>query len=39
MKAVIVAAGHGKRLMPLTAEVPKPLLPIQGTPMLENLLR
>lgn len=39
MKAVIVAAGRGKRLMPLTADTPKPLLPIHGTPLLEYLLR
>lgn len=39
MKAVIVAAGRGKRLMPLTADTPKPLLRIQGTPLIEYLLR
>lgn len=39
MKAVIVAAGEGKRLMPLTAETPKPLLRIGGTPILTYLLR
>lgn len=39
MKAVIVAAGRGKRMMPLTDEIPKPLLPIHGTPILEYLLR
>ncbi len=39
MKAVIVAAGRGKRMMPLTAELPKPLLPIQGTRLLDYLLR
>ena len=39
MKAIIAAAGRGKRLMPLTAEIPKPLIPIQGTPLLEYLLR
>ena len=39
MKAVIVAAGRGKRLMPLTANTPKPLIPVQGTPLLDYLLR
>ena len=39
MKAVVAAAGRGKRLMPLTADIPKPLIPIQGTPLLEYLLR
>ena len=39
MRAVIVAAGRGKRLMPLTAETPKPLLPVHGMPIIEYLLR
>jgi NDP-sugar pyrophosphorylase family protein len=39
MKAVIVAAGRGKRLMPLTADRPKPLIPVQGTALLDYLLR
>lgn len=39
MKAVILAAGGGTRLRPLTELVPKPLLPIRGRPILETLLR
>lgn len=39
MKAVILAAGAGTRLRPLTERLPKPLLPIAGTPILETLLR
>lgn len=39
MKAVIVAAGRGKRMMPLTANAPKPLLQIRGVPILEYLAR
>ena len=39
MKAVIIAAGRGKRMMPLTGEIPKPLVPIRGTPLLEYSLR
>ena len=35
MKAFILAAGDGTRLRPLTASVPKCLLPIQGVPLLE----
>ncbi len=39
MKAVILAAGKGTRLLPLTKENPKPLVPINGTPMLEIILK
>jgi len=35
MKAIILSAGQGKRLLPLTAEVPKCLLPIQGKKLIE----
>ena len=35
---VIMAGGKGKRLMPLTKNIPKPMLPIQGTPMLEHII-
>ncbi|HLW52699.1 MAG TPA: nucleotidyltransferase family protein [Candidatus Angelobacter sp.] len=34
MKAFLLAAGKGERLRPLTEDVPKCLLPIQGTPLL-----
>jgi len=37
-KAVILAAGRGKRLRPLTDGLPKPMLPIGGRPLLEHLL-
>jgi UTP-glucose-1-phosphate uridylyltransferase len=37
-KAVILAAGRGERLRPLTDGLPKPMLPIGGRPLLEHLL-
>jgi mannose-1-phosphate guanylyltransferase len=37
--ALIVAGGRGTRLMPLTAEVPKPMLPFCGAPFLAGLAR
>ncbi len=38
MQAIVLAAGKGKRLRPITEWVPKPLLPINGRPILETLL-
>ena len=35
---VIMAGGEGKRLRPLTDNCPKPMLRVQGKPMLEILL-
>jgi mannose-1-phosphate guanylyltransferase len=34
MKALVLAAGYGERLRPLTAEIPKPLLQIGGRPLI-----
>ena len=36
--AIIVAGGRGQRLRPLTDETPKPMLPIDGTPMIEHIV-
>jgi dTDP-glucose pyrophosphorylase len=38
VKAVILAAGKGTRMKELTQEVPKPMLPVQGRPILEHIL-
>lgn len=38
MKAIILSAGQGKRLLPLTAERPKCLLPLDGMTLLERQL-
>jgi len=40
MKAVILAAGVGKRMGPITNFLPKPMLPVLNRPILEhNILR
>ncbi|MGI6488855.1 MAG: NDP-sugar synthase [Syntrophomonadaceae bacterium] len=38
MKAMIMAAGVGSRLMPLTAAVPKPMVPMANRPLMENIV-
>ena len=37
-KAIVLAAGFGTRLRPLTLSRPKPLLPVMGEPMLARIL-
>jgi UDP-N-acetylglucosamine diphosphorylase / glucose-1-phosphate thymidylyltransferase / UDP-N-acetylgalactosamine diphosphorylase / glucosamine-1-phosphate N-acetyltransferase / galactosamine-1-phosphate N-acetyltransferase len=38
MQAVILAAGKGTRMRPLTYDIPKPMLTINGRPTLEYIL-
>jgi NDP-sugar pyrophosphorylase family protein len=37
-KALVLAAGQGTRLRPLTDNCPKPMLPINGRPLLEYII-
>lgn len=39
IRAFILAAGFGTRLKPITENIPKPLVPILGRPLLERIIR
>jgi CTP:molybdopterin cytidylyltransferase MocA len=39
VEAVAIAAGEGRRMRPLTERWPKPILPIEGRPVIATLLR
>ncbi len=38
MKAMILAAGRGTRVQPLTHRLPKPMIPVVGKPVMEYLI-
>ncbi len=38
MKAVVMAGGEGTRLRPMTANQPKPMLPVVNRPIMEHVL-
>ena len=38
-RAIIVAAGMGKRMRPLTLEIPKPLIRVTGVRMIDTVIR
>lgn len=38
MKAVVLAGGFARRLLPLTKDTPKPLLPVCGKPIIEYVV-
>ena len=38
-QAVIIAAGEGSRLRPVTQKIPKPLIPVNGTRMIDTSIR
>ncbi|HEX2391651.1 MAG TPA: NDP-sugar synthase [Solirubrobacterales bacterium] len=39
MRAMVLAAGLGTRLRPLTYEMPKPMVPVLNRPVMEHILR
>ena len=38
-RAIIMAAGKGERLRPITAKVPKPLVMVNGKRMIDTIIQ
>lgn len=38
ISVLLMAGGFGKRLMPLTKDIPKPMLPVNGVPLIERII-
>ena len=38
MNAIILCGGQGIRLRPLTADIPKPLVPVRGRPIVDLII-
>lgn len=38
-RAIIMAAGRGERLRPVTDKIPKPMIPVNGVPMIISILQ
>lgn len=38
-RAIIMAAGKGQRMQPITLHTPKPLISVNGTPMIETIIQ
>ncbi len=37
-RAILIAAGKGERMRPITNEIPKPLVKVHGVPMIETVI-
>jgi len=38
LQAVVMAGGYGTRMLPLTKQIPKPMLPVSDKPLLEHIV-
>ena len=38
-RSIIMAAGLGKRMQPVTLTTPKPLVPVNGVRMIDTVIR